>query len=264
MEYISTHRITRGVTEVQAPSLCSLLIVQPDPVKEAHAPKAATGAKSRITTNGWSDRQGFVLVPESEPDTLDRDRSIDPKARDAYLRAVEREWVRTYLLAAEHPEARLRFRLTPEALQVIARHYAVVERIKRQPGTRAEAWGKVIGRAVRIARCFAQLDVAHLDPAVEHPITAAHMQSGWHIAEWMLRSFDAATGAPETVTEDSLITAAADYIRHRIPMIGATVQRPAVRSSKRHGTYIPAAIDVLAGRGEVEVRGQEIIRIHLG
>lgn len=263
-EYISTHRITRAVTEVDRPSMCSLLIVQPDPVAEAYAPRQ-NGVKSRITTNGWSDRQGFVLVPESEPDTLRRDRSIDPAARAAYTEAVSREWIRTYMLSATDREAwaNLRFRLTPEAFEVIADHYDLVERIKRQPGTRAESWGKVIGRAVRIARCFAQLDVAVLDGKQVYPIEAHHMQAGWEIAQWMMRSFDAATNAPETVTITELVEQAAAYVLEKIPAVGDVIMRPKVRSSKRHGPYIEAALELLTARGQVGVRGQEIHRVAL-
>lgn len=263
-EYISTHRITRAVTEVDRPSMCSLLIVQPDPVAEAYAPRQ-NGVKSRITTNGWSDRQGFVLVPESEPDSLRRDRSIDPAARAAYTEAVSREWIRTYMLSATDREAwaNLRFRLTPEAFEVIADHYDLVERIKRQPGTRAESWGKVIGRAVRIARCFAQLDVAVLDGKQVYPIEAHHMQAGWEIAQWMMRSFDAATNAPETVTITELVEQAAAYVLEKIPAVGDAIMRPKVRSSKRHGPYIEAALEMLTARGQVGVRGQEIHRVAL-
>ncbi|WP_165614064.1 DUF3987 domain-containing protein [Mycobacteroides chelonae] len=262
-EYISTHRITRSVTEIDRPSLCSLLIVQPDPVKEAYAPRQG-GGKSKITTNGWSDRQGFVLVPESEEDTLRRDRSIDPVATKAYMEAVTAEWVRTYMLSATDREAwaNLRFRLTPEAFEVIADHYDLVERIKRQPGTRAESWGKVIGRAVRIARCFAQLDVVNLGSEV-HPIEAHHMQAGWEIAHWMMRSFDAATNAPETVTIVELVEQAADYVLEKVPAVGDMILRPKVRSSKRHGPYVEAALEQLTRRGQVEVRGQEIHRVAL-
>ncbi|RIU41036.1 DUF3987 domain-containing protein [Mycobacteroides abscessus] len=261
-EYISTHRIARGVTEVNRPSMCSLLIVQPDPVKEAYAPRQ--GGKSKITTNGWSDRQGFVLVPESEADSLRRDRKIDPAARDAYAEAMTAEWVRTHMLAATDREAwaSLKFRLTPEAFEVIADHYDLVERIKRQPGTRAEAWGKVIGRAVRIARCFAQLDVVDLGSEV-HSINEHHMQAGWEIAHWMMRSFDAATNAPETVTIVELVEQAAAYILEKIPAVGDVIMRPKVRSSKRHGPYVEAALEQLTARGEVEVRGQEIRRVAL-
>lgn len=262
-EYISTHRITRSVTEIDRPSLCSLLIVQPDPVKEAYAPRQG-GGKSKITTNGWSDRQGFVLVPESEEDTLRRDRSIDPAATEAYMEAVTAEWVRTYMLSATDREAwaNLRFRLTPEAFEVIADHYDLVERIKRQPGTRAESWGKVIGRAVRIARCFAQLDVVNLGSEV-HPINEHHMQAGWEIAHWMMRSFDAATNAPETVTIVELVEQAAQYVLEKVPAVGDMILRPKVRSSKRHGPYIEAALEQLTRRGQVEVRGQEIHRVAL-
>nr|WP_286142076.1 DUF3987 domain-containing protein [Mycobacterium sp. D16Q16] len=262
-EYISTHRIARGVTEIDRPSMCSLLIVQPDPVKEAYAPRQG-GGKSKITTNGWSDRQGFVLVPESEEDTLRRDRSIDPVAAKAYTEAVTAEWVRSYMLSASDREAwaNLRFRLTPEAFEVIADHYDLVERIKRQPGTRAESWGKVIGRAVRIARCFAQLDVTDLGSEV-HPIQAHHMQSGWEIAHWMMRSFDAATNAPETVTIVELVEQAADYVLEKVPAVGDMILRPKVRSSKRHGPYVEAALEQLTRRGQVEVRGQEIHRVAL-
>ncbi|OHU53442.1 DUF3987 domain-containing protein [Mycobacteroides chelonae] len=263
-EYISTHRIARGVTEVGRPSMCSLLIVQPEPVKEAYAPRQ-NGVKSKITSNGWSDRQGFVLVPESEPDSLRRDRSIDPGARAAYAEALTREWVRTYMLSATDREAwaNLRFRLTPTAFEVIADHYDLVERIKRQPGTRAESWGKVIGRAVRIARCFAQLDVTVLDGQQEYPIEAHHMQSGWEIAQWMMRSFDAATGAPETVTVAELVEAAATYVLEKVPTVGDSILRPKVRSSKRHGPYIEVALQWLTARGQVEVRGQEVHRVAL-
>lgn len=263
-EYISTHRIARGVTEVSRPSMCSLLIVQPDPVKEAYSPRQS-GTKSKITMNGWSDRQGFVLVPESEPDSLRRDRTIDPTARAAYMEAMTREWVRTYMLSATDREAwaNLRFRLTPAAFEVIADHYDLVERIKRQPGTRAESWGKVIGRAARIARCFAQLDVTVLDGKQEYPIEAHHMQSGWEIAQWMMRSFDAATGAPETVTVAELVEAAATYVLEKVPTVGDSILRPKVRSSKRHGPYIEVALQWLTARGQVEVRGQEVHRVAL-
>ncbi|RIS80457.1 DUF3987 domain-containing protein [Mycobacteroides abscessus] len=263
-EYISTHRIARGFTEVARPSMCSLLIVQPEPVREAYSSRQ-NGNKSKITMNGWSDRQGFVLVPESEPDSLRRDRTIDPAARAAYTEAMAREWVRTYMLSATDREARanLRFRLTPAAFEVVAGHYDLVERIKRQPGTRAESWGKVIGRAVRIARCFAQLDITVLDGQQEYPIEAHHMQSGWEIAQWMMRSFDAATGAPETVTVTELAEAAAAYVLEKVPAVGDSIPRPKVRSSKRHGPYIEVALQLLTARGQVEVCGQEVRRVAL-
>ncbi|SLJ23381.1 Bifunctional DNA primase/polymerase, N-terminal [Mycobacteroides abscessus subsp. abscessus] len=248
-EKITVDRIQRGEFVIEDPFLTMLVIIQPKALKKAL--KGRDG-ESRLQNNGAWARFAASYVPRIGPDYYDRPIPEGTAVKAAYNWAVEREFLRTFGIA-HTPQ----FRLSEEADAAVGAVYNRVERIKYaaddDENGMAEEWGKTVGRALRIARMFAQLrvtDEALANPTAMHEINRQDFEDAWEITEWLTQSQAHAVGATAAVTSDELLDAAVTWMRNAVRSHGVRTERQ-FSQNKTHKPYWEAARDILAGDGEI-------------
>lgn len=248
-ETITVDRIQRGEFVIEDPFLTMLVIIQPKALKKAL--KGRDG-ESRLQNNGAWARFASAYVPRIGPDYYDRPIPEGTEVKAAYKWAVEREFLRTFGIA-HTPQ----FRLSEEADAAVGAVYNRVERIKYaaddDENGMAEEWGKTVGRALRIARMFAQLrvtDEALANPAAVHEINRQDFEDAWEITEWLTQSQAHAVGATAAVTSDELLDSAVTWMRNAVRNHGVRTERQ-FSQNKDHKPYWKAARDILAGDGEI-------------
>lgn len=251
-EDIVLDRIGRGTVIAKRPSLCMLMMVQPEVLRKALAQGSA------IVDNGFNDRILPATVTETVPDSFFQDGYLDEGVIGDYTEAIVAEYVRTYRLRS----ARIKFAPTDDAKAVFAAMYGYIEAVTHSGcGVRAETWSKAAGKVVRLARIFAQAEVEDLNPAVVHPIQPQHFTSAWEIVYWHLCEIGYRAGAAAAATTVELTEAAKAAIRETLAA-GArpwksAAGRPGLWNLKKHRPCLRLALDQLIESGEAEQVGDE-------
>lgn len=254
-EDIIVQRIKRGEVTCRRPSMCLLMMVQPDVLERAL--KGRDGAKTAVDSNGFIDR--FLLsFCESIPDVFEQQGELDERAVSTYNKVIIDEFVRSYRART----ARIKFAPTPDGALTLATIYDYIEAvIHSNCGIRKTMWAKSAGQVVRIARLFAQLEVADLTPELIHPIEARHFDAAWWIVYWHLCSYGAGTGTGPAASGEQLTEAAMAYVLRRLA--DGPLTRRQLRGDKTHRAYLDNALDRLANADsrQIELRDDKYRRL---
>ncbi|CPT03693.1 DUF3987 domain-containing protein [Mycobacteroides abscessus] len=251
-EPITVDRILRGEFTIDDPFLAMLLMIQPAALREAMQGRDGT---SRLRSNGAWARMATSYVPRVAADRFYNGAKDNEAVKAAYADRIEHEFIRTFTLA-HTPQ----FRLSVGAEEAVAAVYDRVEDVKvagnSNPDGMVEEWGKLVGRAIRIARMFAQLrvtDAALADPNAVHVIERGDFEAGWEIAYWLIRSQAFAMGISTNFAgPEERLEAAVKWMREAVRKHGVRTERQ-FKQNKTHSASWQAARDRLAADGEIEL-----------
>lgn len=254
-EPITVDRILRGEFTIDDPFLAMLLMIQPAALAEAMHGRDGT---SRLRSNGAWARMATSYVPRVAADRFYNGAKDDLAVKAAYADRVEHEFIRTFTLG-HVPQ----FRLSVGAEEAVAAVYDRVEDVKvagnSNPDGMVEEWGKLVGRAIRIARMFAQLrvtDSALADPNAVHVVDRGDFESGWEIAYWLIRSQAFAMGISTNFAgPEERLEAAVKWMREAVRKHGVRTERQ-FKQNKTHPASWEAARDRLAADGEIELTAE--------
>ncbi len=252
----------RGEVVVEDPYLPMLLVIQPDALARALAPDR--DGRRRLVGNGVWARMGAAYVAGSDPDDYDRPIPDGTAVAKAYSNTVQAEFMRSY--GRKEP---LRFGVAPDAKRLLAHIYDRVERIKVAQDAlptgvgMSTEWGKAVGRCLRIARVFTQLQVTDADIADHsrmHMIDAGTLADAWRITEWMLASAAFAMGGAKADSDDEMLAKTVAWLRKRLAKDGPVAYRTLYGNKKyksknesTHRPWLDDALDFMEGRGEIIV-----------
>lgn len=251
-EPITVDRILRGEFTIDDPFLAMLLMIQPAALREAMQGRDGT---SRLRSNGAWARMATSYVPRVAADRFYNGAKDNEAVKAAYADRIEHEFIRTFTLV-HTPQ----FRLSVGAEEAVAAVYDRVEDVKvagnSNPDGMVEEWGKLVGRAIRIARMFAQLrvtDAALADPNAVHVIERGDFEAGWEIAYWLIRSQAFAMGISTNFAgPEERLEAAVKWMREAVRKHGVRTERQ-FKQNKTHPASWEAARDRLAADGEIEL-----------
>lgn len=250
-EDIILHRVKRGEVLCRRPSMCLLMMVQPDVLDRAL--KGRDGAKTAIDSNGFIDR--FLLAyGDPIPDTLKQDGEIDEDVEDAYNALITHEFVRSYRIFTQ----RLKFTLSDEGFRAFAPIYDYIESVVHSGcGVRATMWAKASGTVVRIARLFAQVEIEDLTVEVIHTIEPRHFHAAWTIVYWHLCSYGAGAGTAPAVPVEQLVAEAEEFIREQLEKHGPMTRRKLRDNGEKHRGALDQALASMVEKKVIELRGKE-------
>ncbi|OBB53127.1 DUF3987 domain-containing protein [Mycolicibacterium fortuitum] len=250
-EDIIVQRIKRGEVVCRRPSMCLLMMMQPEVLDRAL--KGRDGAKTAIDANGFIDR--FLLAyGDPIPDTLAQEGEIADGVVDAYNALIIREFVRSYRIFTK----RLKFELSEDGRVTFGMIYDYIEAVVHSGcGVRATMWAKAAGNVVRIARLFAQVEVEDLDADVIHPIEAHHFMAAWTIVYWHLCSYGAGAGTPAAVPVDQLIAEAEAFIKDQLAKHGPMTRRKLRDNGAKHRAVLDHTLAKLVEEKVIELRDKE-------
>lgn len=242
---IIVDRIGRGEIVCENPSLCVLMMVQPEVWNAAVRP-SRNGGPAAIDANGFVDRFLHTVITEVAPDVFFHDTEANPALAQAYNELIVGLFVSSYMLGGE----RAQFRLSDDAQLTFAPIYEYIESVAKSGcGVRATMWDKAAGNTIRLARCFAQCELAKITAGDVDYIEPDHIVAAWRIVYWHLCSYGYQAGSAAAVSEAELAEVALRKVREVLadgpkPWKGGLQNLRDVRTQKK-------AVDAAVEAGEL-------------
>lgn len=251
---ITVERIGRGEITVEQPSLCVLMMVQPDVYKAAVTPK--NGMPAPIDANGFIDRFLCAIITEVDPDVFFHEDEADPAVYQAYHDMIVGLFVNSYMLGGE----RIKFRLSADGQLAFAPIYEYIESVAKSGcGVRSQMWDKASGNVVRLARCFAQCELGEVAAGDGdfYYIEPEHIVAAWRVVYWHLCSFGYGAGSAAAETEAELVAKAKAKVKGALadgprPWKSAK-DKPGLWNLKSSRPYLKQAVEQLMSGDHPEV-----------